>query len=756
MSELDFDKIAEESGVSPALVGEAGPLFKTGPEQVEQLELGEPGLDNPLARFSIAQGNTLEEKIAAFEAIEPDGELRLISEPNLVKRRVPGVPDPGASLSEQQSQIVKRSQVLEETIFQPFLVFRKNSSEPFRKVDASMREKSEVLNDFIDFIAEDLGALTGEIFQSLRTTRGIPIMAYLRRLAYGAAGGETLQQIGQELAGLDRETLAAQSGRAGRQAGLAFAGGSVFRPADVGVRAAKGGGILKIPPERRDALAAFDRLGLEKPLPGQISDNPFVVLLQAQSSATLPTIPRFVAGQVESVVQVFKSLRNPKAKSNFLATLSRTQQETEKKLIVAARRARGAKLGLRTVGRDLTESMKTLDNKSRKAVNDAYATARSIEEPAFELIGLQMQARMGLAGTPFLLKKQTDNVTEASLRQIGVDETTIRNLMKDIDAVPKLGKAEHLDPDFVRIAKGIAGADPTLPSVPLPNGTVSTATDQLRAWRSELFELAQPRIDEAGRVRRGNALAGALGKEIDAVLATPNTINTAFRGAWDTANNMAFRRFKRLELDNAAIIASSKRPGLLVRRFIKPGAEDNLIELRQLVSNESFGNLQTAFKNDLINDPVNMLKRLDSFDKPTLNLLMSPQDQKVFRGIAIEFNKLERQGLENIVSTTQQADAAMREILGDSMNQADRSAFVRSIMKQGQDSVAFRSTSASLVDFIWREVVDVQKSRQIVNPAKLKTVLNELRDKGMLPLLGNQRRQIIRDLQTVADFPFIS
>lgn len=748
MAQLDFDRIAELSGNDPL-----GPRFETVPEQVGQIELGEPGLGGGFkgldARLSIGLSNTLEEKIAAFKQVFPEGDLRMVSEGQLVTERKPGGKlVPGATPEEAREALLEEAPV---TRFSSAFVFREDPSQPFKRVDAGVIEKFEPVGDLIDFIAEDLGAITGEVIAAARTKGGSFLM-FMGRLALGAAIGETAQQSLQTLAGVQRESPGEIAARVGQQAVLGGIGAGFGRPADVSLRVARGGGILKLSPERREALRAFERLGLEQPLPGQISDNPFIVRLQTQSSATFPTIARFTEEkQVKPVVEVLKGLRDPAAKSNFLASLAREQDKLEQTALTVLKR-RGTKAKARPTGEALQRGAKTLDKASNTKINDAYALARSIEEPSFNLSDLKLEANTVSRGTPVQMQKLGDVPSKQTLEELGLDDMTISRLVEGIDETARIQSAEAVDPALLRITKQIKDADPSLPAMPLPDGKVATATDQLRAWRSELFELAQPRIDEAGRVRRGNAFASRLRKAIDETLDSPVSTDRDFLSAWSTANSMARKRFKRLELSTARRVAISDKPAELARSFAKPFKEDELTQLRSVVSNDAFKQLQTFFKNDLINDPKNMLKRLDAFDKPTLNLLMDQADQKAFREVAEQFTQFERLGLKNIVTRRGDTDAALREVLSTSTNEADRKLFVRTVRKAGEDSSTFRSVQAALIDHVWKSTRKVKDNVQFVDTDALKKVLADLQDKGMMPLLGKDRRAVLNDLRKVADF----
>ena len=99
----------------------------------------------------------------------------------------------------------------------------------------------------------------------------------------------------------------------------------------------------------------------------------------------------------------------------------------------------------------------------------------------------------------------------------------------------------------------------------------------------------------------------------------------------EEANKLAKLRFNTLETAAFVKAAKSESPTLLARDLAQPFKVDDLRFYRSVVPNEEFKILQDSFKTDLAINSDTITSRLKSFDKETLDLLMSPAEQKLFR-----------------------------------------------------------------------------------------------------------------------------
>lgn len=713
--ELDLDEISSQVLEQPTA---------SVAEKVGQLELGEPGLDLPV-RADISTANTLQEKLNVFKKWYPDGDLIVVPRTSIRERpileppTIPGVPPT------KLPEIEKRKET--DLVF----LFRTDPSKPLSKVDADTLEKFEPLGDLVDFIGEDIGAITGEIALTART-KGLRLIPLLGRLALGATTGELGQQGIQVARGVSEETLAQIGGRAGRQALVSVVGGVVAAPVESAIRVIRGGGLLRLTREQEAAIKTFERQGLSIPSPGQISTNPFVIRLEAQSEAIIPTLREFRDLQRREVVDKLSQSRDIQAKSGFIATLINVQQVYEQQLLKTLR-TRTDKTFLDDVGKGLKIGQREQDRIAKKNVDDAYDIARSIEEPKYDLTDLKSEADQALKGTP-ALKESSEEVADVTGQLINLDP---------------------LDAELKDIAQTILQLKTVPGPVQIGNRIVSP-TDQLKALRSRLWNLKQPvlRVEGTATAPRStvhSARAERLYRSVGELMNNPANTNPDFRKTWGVASALAAQRFRILEKEAVISIAKTQKPLAAATALIRPGSFDDLLVLRKSVTNKSFKKLQEGFKTDLILDSSNITKRLDGFDRKTLNILMSQNDQKVFRQIGKEFDRLNKLNLTNLIERQGKAKAIIENLVSGA-TPADIDVFAKAIKAAGGiNSTKGKSVRAALIDHIWDTTVKIEKNTKFVDPGLFKAKIRELEKKGLMRFLSNDRKSLFKDLQTIVD-----
>ena len=202
-------------------------------EFVGQETLGEAGLEDISVRGELAAADTRTEKITAFKKAYPEGDLVF----------VPGKGEAISTLEGVPSQ-KKHGEIL----------FRKDKSEPYAKVDADFLSKggNEVLADLYEFFADDIGAISGEILAGTQRfskliapwanlipvygpaiSRGLTsysLLPLLIKVGIGAFAGEMAQEGVQEFKGINEQSIKDISSSAGFKSIIAMGGTAVLEP----------------------------------------------------------------------------------------------------------------------------------------------------------------------------------------------------------------------------------------------------------------------------------------------------------------------------------------------------------------------------------------------------------------------------------------------------------------------------------------------------------------------------------------------
>ena len=202
-------------------------------EFVGQETLGEAGLEDISVRGELAAADTRTEKITAFKNAYPEGDLIFVPGKGEAISTLEGVP------SER-----KHGEIL----------FRKDKSEPYAKVDADFLSKggNEVLADLYEFFADDIGAISGEILAGTQRfskliapwanlipvygpaiSRGLTsysLLPLLIKVGIGAFAGEMAQEGVQEFKGINEQSIKDISSSAGFKSIIAMGGTAVLEP----------------------------------------------------------------------------------------------------------------------------------------------------------------------------------------------------------------------------------------------------------------------------------------------------------------------------------------------------------------------------------------------------------------------------------------------------------------------------------------------------------------------------------------------
>ena len=378
---------------------------------VGQSDLGDPGLNSSRARLALADADTAQEKINAFKKIYPDGDLQV-------------TPVTGE------------------------LVFREDSSKPFAKVDAGILEKFEPVNDIIDFLGGDIGAIAGELAFSKGTGS---LIGFLGRMFLGGSAGELVQQEVQTARDVQEQTRSEQFEQAGQQGTISLLGGGAGRLIGGGVDIMRGGPSVSLAPGADEAIRAGNRLGLKRNLTvGESTDVPLLKKIEGQSSASLPTVSRYIEARNEELTGIVTGMTDPRQSRGLIEALAREERREQGRALSVLGKST-PKTRLTEGGEALNTGIAQYSRDSQRRVTQAYEYARSIEEPQFDIT---------------TLKGDVDSILEGVKFQT-VDGTVER-------------AGSELDNAVAEIARQIKSADPTLPTVVTEAGE-ATSVDQLRA-----------------------------------------------------------------------------------------------------------------------------------------------------------------------------------------------------------------------------------------------------------------------------------
>lgn len=685
---------------------------RTAGEAVGQSELGDIRMA-PSMRFAISFGEKLKEKQAIFEKRHPQGKLK----------RLPGTGT---------------------------IVFQEDPSKPFSPVDPKEFSVREGFADLLELLGEDAGPIAGET-ALLVGTGGASLLLTAGRAMLGAVLGEFAEEGGEIALGISDETLGETGRRAVASGTLAPIGVGIGRGVEKLVNIPRGGGLLRLSDTGRAQVQAFERLGLGLPTPGQVSDSPIVRRLEGQSGAVGRALTDFFQGQQAAVEGAFRRIQDPKAANRILDTMQKTEERLRNKALGALRMA---KKDFAETADNIKKAVAEWDTASRQYVDALYARARSIEEPIFdpneveriqtlaavELFGVRSYAKPTARPTQTVVKqlprgriRQTKPAGPAPEQTVPLSEPGPS--LKDI-----LRKLRDIDPQLRTVTTTIDGQRVEIPVV-----------EQLRTIRQELFDLkTAPTVGAEGvpiTRRAEQAAAGRLFKAVDDLLFNPANGSPAYMKAWRGAGQAARERFAAAEKAILIEAAKTDTPVKLLARITGPNSFDELRTLRSILSPKRFEDLQGAFKTRLL-ETSNVTSRLDSFDKETLSMLLSPGELKAFRQYGKSLDKIKKLDLAGIAEETGRANLAVERLVRTATpGQTDL--FTQSLKEMApEDRLTFR---AATLDYLFRQgVVKGPKGETVVSGDMIEAAYERLERAGLDTLLKRSKRETIKDIELAA------
>lgn len=591
------------------------------------------------------------------------------------------------------------------------ILFRRHPDEPYAELDARALDRWEVLMD--------LGDVSGEIPSAVLeavTVRGARLVQQLWKTAAATVGGDALKESVEEARGYQLETLPELASRETKRAIISTVGAGATVVVSGPLNAVRGASSIKIAKSAPAAQKAAKKLGVPGLLPSQIARSPLVRKMGGQAGAVMSTINDYINNQQAALVRALTRLR-----SNDLARVMRGEiegvhEEAREQIIKAAQLSPNR--SLTEAGTAIQEGLAEYDALANMLVDRAYQRARMIEAPEFDITSLKATARELKAGV------------RAAAEEGG--EVQLSQPQKDL--LDLLDKIEQVDP--------------SLPSVTLPDGRVIDAVDQLRAIRSQLWDMKTPPPGEIAR--QSEREAGKLYGAVTHVLRNPKNTNPEFVNAWRMADATAAGRFDTMEKLIVVQSAKSETPAQMAERLVKPNQVDNLRILKNSMPDSRWGEFREAVKSDMLspNKVDNLTKRLDTFDQNTLDALLPRQDQALLREIGGQIDKLNQVGVKEALTRQTQRAALLSEWID-----SGQTARISGLVELANKNPLLRdSIRAGLMERVFANVVDVREGVRTINRTALQQEMRALRDSGALKFLKFNDIRTLKEIDTILEF----
>jgi len=669
--------------------------------QVGGGRLGEPGFEDTLIRADIGLADIFAEKKAKFLDSFPEGDFVQVQEPPVEAGRF-ATGRGGATI-----------------------MFRRNQDEPFAEFDAAALDRFELLGDLAD-ISGDVPAMAGEVGMAI-LTQGSSLPLQIGAIAAGTVAGDVIKEIMEEtrdfLTGknFQQETLGEEIGRIGARAGIAAAG-TALSPLITGpLNIYRGAALMKILPGAPKAQIAAKVLDIPALLPNQIAASPLVQRLGQQSQATVSTLSNYVRAQEKATVQAISRLRDEDALKFALGNFQVMHDAASKQVLAGAK---AAKTSLTEGGTAIQYGIAEYNNFARAAVNSAYARAREVATPEFDLAPALAVAK------------------ELKIGSFGAG---------------KKGKAVSLQAPTAAISaeiKKLGSLSPSLPTISR-NGVVMTGTDQLRAVRSNLNALKStaPAGLRTPEERLTNSQANTLFFAVDRVLKNPKNADPKFLSAWKEANDVAAAKFATEEKLIITQATKSETPAQMADRLAKPLQVDNLQVLKDTLPEEQFKTFQNAIETDFIapQNINNLTKRLRTFDSDTLDLLMTKEAQGNLKKIGRDIDQINQMDISGILERQSSVAAVVRDLT----DRNDTAAISQLITRANQlppGGHQKRIIRAGIVEDVFDKSIIRRENEFVLNGNQFAKEIKRLKDTGLDKILTPEDNVVLNNLDDVADF----
>ncbi|MES0339845.1 MAG: hypothetical protein ABUK15_07300 [Anaerolineales bacterium] len=640
-------------------------------------------------RFDLGLSDTFEEKKAKFLDKFPEGQFVESFEP---PKATGQVVEPGRGGST--------------------ILFQRHPDESFAELDPGALDKSEILADFADLSGEIPAAAMELIF-----TRGGKLVKQLLGIAAGNVTGDALKEAVEGVRGYRKETIGEFAKRTTERAAVAVVGGGATVVVSGPINAIRGAPALAVARGAGVAQRAAKKLGVPGLLPSQIARSPIIRKIGGQASATIKTIGDYVSRQQSALVRSFSGLREADLAKVLRGELENLHDAAGKQIIAAAKiRPRS----LSETGGRIQQGIAEYDELATTLVGTAYKDARTTGTPEFDLTSMKSVAQQMKAGIR------------------GVDESGKEIVLSGVD--------KELDD----ILQKVIDLDPSLPPTQMPDGTIVDGTDQLRALRSQLWDMKTPPPGEIARQSQKEAsrMFGALTN----TLKKPTNADPVFLAKWEKANKLASGRFDVMEKLMVINASRSETPAMLASKLSKPDQVDNLRVLQEIMPPSKYREFQEGAKAEFIS-PRNvdgLTKRLDSFDQSTLDVLLTKADQKEMRNIGQQIDNLNRADIKGALERQTSVSGVLDDLV-DSGNTPRIRQLIEDV-GTSPDAPINRSIRAGLMERVWKKSVKVIEGNPTLDKKALAAEMKALRESGALKFLSFKDIRMLKKIDRVLEF----
>jgi len=624
----------------------------------------------PGLRWSLARGDNLEEKKLRIKKKYPEGDIR----------------------------------VLKESVVNGFsedtLVWRETEQSQWKMIEPQGFEWADLGMDVAEAIAPSAESIAGETALAIGTSGGsIPVT--IGRQVLGALLGETTEQTIQYVRGTQAQDLKGVAGEIGLEGAYSGAGGFAMSPIAGLYNGLRGAGALRVGDDGLEVIRAaneLDKTGIgQKLTPGLTTDNPAMILQEAQGSALLPSFRRRYREMLKSLDTAVRSSA-PGNSAEAMRGVVTSLRDFSNFFLGQIKRG-GTKTG--EAGKALQAGVEVYGKQSKVVVDDLYLAASKIDDPKFDL-------------EPF-------HVVAGDLRA---------------NAKGKFNKALN---EPLSELNAITGPKE------LPSGNILSVTDQIRNVRTTLWDLKQVKPGELPTQATGQA--NDLYKALTSVLDNPKNADPNFLNAWKAASDASSLR--RATLGKAAVIAvaKSETPYKMAKSLVRPGEVDNLLALRDTVPDMYWNHFVDAAYGEILKDPSKAKGVFDSFDTETLDALFPSAQQEQLKRVVGELDRIGSVGADEIAKM-QVKNRNFVDKLIRSTNPRDAYMMVRS-MNNTNDKATRESFRAAIVEWAWDGVIEPTKSGLKANSGLLKSRVADLQESGIWSILSTEERRIIGNAQIV-------
>ena len=680
------------------------------------------------------------------------------------------------------------------------LTYKVNRDDPNEKeklVDAPMDKSwrlSELAADTVEALGGDMGAIFGEgvalktrlkglgrLAEKMPGPAGRPIKLFtdiydaspITRIGAGAFAGDVAQSEVERAAGLVDMGRGQQSIEAMGQAALGMFGGFVTDRLGAPLKGlATGEGMAKKTRFGAKAQASTEALGLPLLPVNLVASSPILQKLGGQAGALTTTLREYVDNLELANSATFDRFAKLPFKDPQFPTLdylekvhrNEVRRITQKGLDYARRQGKfGSRTSTTEAGKAFKKAVADYDLYATSRVNRAYARARQIAEPQFDLTNLKAKAREIRRGMTAPMRGET--VQSRIVMPNGMPAGTIQLPGSD-------KRISMINRDVDRVIDDILKLDFSQP-------TKASKTDILRRYGQELHDaMLPPAGAPAFEVKRADYNdAQALFGAIQETLKNVTNADPRFTKEWHRAHKLAQQRFK----DNESMLfmeaAKSETPTALASRLTDlndPKTTDNWDLIERTVANarspaeakKYIDMVRGSVVSDLLADPKNLSQKLENAHPSvfkgvrqqgiTRPGLLRPKDVAVLKDAAKQFDRLYDVGIQQTLKRQTDIGVAINELASNGHTAAID--YLKHLVKQngGENGPLHRMLSAGMVKDLYSRSLDLQQAPGFMEGGRtnfLKMMNEEVkfRRTGAIDLMTKKDRELLENIRTVQD-----